>query len=53
MLLLTGTYVFVGLPATASTACEGMLNSWDSHVTGSIPVRTNTEKPFAASGGQS
>ena len=50
---LHGTYVFVGLPATASTLCEGMLNPWDSHVTGSIPVRTSTEKPVAVGGEQS
>ena len=44
--------VFAGLSASASTPHAGMLNSWDSDVAGSIPVRTGTGKPAAESGEQ-
>ena len=49
----TSGNVFAGPSASASTPYAGMLNSWDSDVTGSIPVFASTGKPVAEIGDRS
>ena len=42
--------VFANSPAYSSTPCSRMLNSWDVHATGKIPMQASTRQPAAESG---
>ena len=44
--------VFANSPAYSSTPCSRMLNSWDLHATGKIPMQASTRQPVAESGGR-